>query len=74
MTQKLEKHFKITANFMYTHTHTHTHMFKGNIYIIQREKQLIIFTFLKSDYSFFRQWQFNPVPGKQTFSIQFWQS
>jgi hypothetical protein len=44
-------------------------MFKGNIYIIQREKQLIIFTFLKSDYSFFRKWRFNPITGKQNFSI-----
>jgi hypothetical protein len=45
-------------------------MFNGNIYIIQREKQLIIiFTFLTSDYSFFRKWPFNPTTGKQNFSI-----
>jgi len=50
------------------------HMFKSNINIIQREKQLIIFTFLKSDHSFFRKWEFNPITGKQNFSIQFWQS
>jgi len=50
------------------------HMFKGSIYIIQREKQLIIFTFLKSDNSFFRKWRFNLITGKQNFSIQFWQS
>jgi len=50
------------------------HMFKGNIYITQREKQLKIFTFLKSDYSFFRKWQLDPVTGKQNFSIHFWQS
>ena len=63
--QSLEKHFNLTANFMYRH------MFKGNIYIIQRQKQLIILAFLKSDYSFFRKWRFNPITGKQNFSIQF---
>jgi len=49
-------------------------MFKGNINIIQGKKQLKIFTFLKSDNTFFRKWQLDPVTGKKIFFIQFCQS